>query len=45
VLELASLDPELAEFGMVMVEHAARAECARILADPSEPEGGAEDVS
>lgn len=45
VLELAPLDPELAEFGMAMVEHAARAECAGILAEPTEPKGGGEGVS
>ncbi|HWA70745.1 MAG TPA: hypothetical protein VG937_00350 [Polyangiaceae bacterium] len=45
MLELAPLDPELAEFGMAMVEHAARAACDRVLAEPSEPKGGGEGVS
>jgi hypothetical protein len=44
VLELAPLDPELAEFGMAMVEHAARAECACVLAEPPEPKRGGEGV-
>ena len=45
VIELATLDPELSQFGIALVEDAARAECAALLARPLTPEGESDKVS